>query len=203
MPTPPASSRTCCAPCAQGASPACSSKMTRIGCRLALPSKPSCRTPRAIHEDRPRCCRRIPARVLSGLGTIRRGILQVPRRHHHGRLQRRQHLRHGDAHGGTAHRQAHTWKSDRHFRQPTGRRQPRRGEPGLQRIAARRHRDRRVQPQHPDRTPARLKFGRPSSTPPSSPGSATSATRSASASRASRPRSGPGTISSASRSRSR
>ena len=141
-----------------GASPACSLKMTRIGCRLALPSKPSCRTPRAIHEDRPRCCRRIPARVPSGVGTVRRGILQVPRRHHHGRLQRRQHLRHRDAHGGAAHRQAHTGKSDRHSRQPTGRRQPRRGEPGLQRVAARRHRDRRVQPQHPDRAPARLQF---------------------------------------------
>ena len=43
---------------------------------------------------------------------------------------------------------------------------------------------------------------RPNSTRPSSPGSAMSATRSASASRANRPRSGPGTISSANRCRS-
>ncbi len=193
MPTPPSSSRICCAPCAHGASPACSSKMIRIGCRLALPSKPIMpEQPREAMKIAAAVARRSPARVSSGLGAIGRGVLQVPSRHHHGRLQRRQHLRHRDAHGGAAHRQAHSGKSDRHSGQPAGRRQSRRGKPGVQCFAARRHRDRRLQPQHPDRTPARLsaaaKFDATNS-----PGSAMSATRSASASPAGRPARRPGT----------
>ena len=106
MPTPPSSSRICCAPCARGASRACSSRMIRIGCWLALPSKAPHLTPGAPHENldrpHPHHAHRQPAAAEAADGPHPR-----PRE---GRQDRRRHLRGRDRQGG------------RRGRRPAGRR---------------------------------------------------------------------------------